>query len=280
MKKLSGLMFLGMCLATAASAATIYTVNGTDLYEVNVTGSDFTFTNLGAITGVTGTITDIAELNGVLYVTTDSALYKLSGDVATEVGSGYVATDSMVALTFGISPTTGQPVLYGAASGSATDYYTINTTTGVATAVATSPSSEINAAGDLEVIGDDLYVTTGGLFGPSSLGYIDLLTGAFTSLGEIHDSSGTDFDDVYGLAVANGVLYGFTDTAGQILDFGSISGTITSLVTVVPSGDITDGVAVYGATDDVTTAPEPATLGVMGLGLLALGGFRYRRRKA
>ena len=275
------LILFGTCLAATMSAEIIYGDDSAGaLVAITVTGSDFAFGTATAITGVTGTITDIAELNGVLYVTSDTALYVLNAsDHATEIGTGYGAgITSVVALTFGPNG-----VLYAAESGSSTDYYTINLTTGVATAVpVTGATGGINSAGDLQVIGNTLYVTTGGTSGVSSLGAINLTTNVFTNLGTIETSGGaTTFDEVFGLTVANGNLYGFDAANGDILNFGSTSGTITNVVTVVPSGDISGTVVdLYGATDDEITTPEPTTFGVIGIGLLGLVGLGYRRRKA
>jgi hypothetical protein len=187
----------------------------------------------------------------------------------------------MVALTFGANG-----VLYGAEAGDSTDYFTIclageaGCTAGQATGVPTTgaPAGGINAAGDLEVIGNIMYVTTGGIGGISSLGEINLTTGVFTNLGVIETSGAhpTRFRDVYGVAVANGYLYGFTASGSDVLDLGPIA-DITHIVSVDSASAYTE--EFYGATDNVSTAPEPATLGVLGLGLLGLGGFGYRRRR-
>lgn len=276
MKKLTVVAIVAACLtAPAFGAAIIYGVNsGGDLYSISVTGSTFTPTNLGAITGVTGTMTDIAELNGTLYLITDTDLYSLNSSTlaATEIGAFGGGVTEMDALTFGSNGT-----LYGVQSGTSTDYYTINTSTGAATAHAvTGATGGINAAGDLEVVGTTLYITTGGTTGDSSLGEVNLTNGDFTNLGEIETGGGTKFTEVYGLAIANGELYGFTGD-GDILEFSSTSpGSATVTELTAPEGfpDF------YGTTDNqVSGVPEPGTLSLLGLGLLGMGGLT-RRRKA
>ncbi len=286
MRTVITILALAAGVTATASAATLYGVNsGGGLETITVTaGGVFSFAT-GTITGLTGTITDIAELNNQLYAITDTQLYVLAvtGDNATATAAantfGTGITD-MVALTFG--PT---GVLYGTETGTtgSTIVYQIATTganAGKATTAVTS-ATDINAAGDEEVIGNLLYVTTGGETGNSSLATINLTTGAFINLGLI-STGATDYPEVFGLAEANGNLYGFTAaTPFDILNFGSISGSITNAVTVVTAGDsggYATATALYGATDDVST-PEPGTLGAMGLGLLTLGGF-LRRRKA
>lgn len=271
MKSILTLSFLAGCLGVVSSAATLYGVTGSDIYTITETAGAFTFSAGSAIGTVTGTVSDIADYNGQLYLATYTNLYKIStSGVVTSVGSFGLGGTDIVGLTFGQNG-----VLYGTAVGTSTDYYTINTTTGAATGVATTGATGgINSSGDEEVIGNLLYVTTGGdSGGNSSLATINLTNGTFTNLGLIH-TGGTDYADVYGLVVADGTLYGFTGS-GQILNFGLVSAISVSVTTVTASGTPD----FYGTTDDVLPAvPEPATFGAMGLGLLALGAFARRRK--
>lgn len=260
-----------VCFGATASASTILYGLGSagQLYQITVTtGGAFSDVNQGTITGATA-LTDIAEYNGQLYGISDTNLYSISGTTATNIGTFGTGINAMVALTFGSNG-----ILYGVESGTSTDYYEISTSTGHATAeAATGIGAGINGAGDLEVVGTNLYVTTGGTSGNSSLGEINLLTGAFTNRGLVN-TGGTDYNDVFGLSIANGDLYAFT-SGGQVLSFGTTSPTTGNVTVVTQTMDLD----VYGTTDNAT-APEPATLGVMGLGLLGIGSLRYRRRKS
>jgi hypothetical protein len=277
MRNFLTLSALVACLTATASATTLYGVsNVTALINITANGAEstWTYTNEGsaAVPGG-GTVNDIAELGASLYETTGSALYHiaLSGtgtvNSVTEVGTGYGAgIANMVALTFGSNG-----VLYGAEdiSGS-TDLYTINTSTGNATALPVTGAT-LDAAGDMEVIGNTLYLTTGGTVGVSSLVRVNLTTDVATNLGIIQTSGGTQFSAVYGLTAANGTLYAF-DSSKQVLSFAS---TISNIVTVQTTNSPDE---FYGVTDN-TVVPEPSTFSAMGFGLLALGGL-LRRIKA
>jgi hypothetical protein len=278
MRKLLTLSALVAGLTATASAATLYAVSSaTDLFNIAANGAEstWTYTNEGsaAVPGG-GQVTDIAELGTTLYESTASALYHIalsgSGTVSsvTEVGTGYgTGITSMVGLTFGSNG-----VLYGAEDVSGgTDLYTISTSTGKATAVAITGAT-LDAAGDMEVIGNTLYLTTGanGETGLGSLISVNLTTHVATDLGIIQTSGGTQFSSVYGLAVANGTMYAF-DSSDHVLSFGS---TISNIVTVQATNSPDE---FYGVTDNAV--PEPSTFSALGFGLLALGGL-LRRVKA
>jgi hypothetical protein len=282
MRKFLTLLALASSFSASGFAAILYGA-GSDgnLYQVTTGAGTWTSVNEGAF-GAGLTITDIAEYNGKLYGNTTSALYTIAANgAATEVGTGFQGgVTNMVGLTFGPDGT-----LYGAEDGTtgSSILYKINTTTGVASTFLTiAGGTNINAAGDLEVIGNTMYVTTGGEDGVSSLASINLSTGVLTNLGVISTGS-TQYSNVYGLSEVNGILYGFTSPTiigtPQILSFGS---TPTAAVTVLQSYG-TSGLfpqSFYGTTDNMTSlTPEPGTLGVMALGVLGLGGLALRRRR-
>jgi len=272
MNRLIALTAFAACIAATASASSIIYGAGTngDLYTINPT------TGITSEVGAMGTVLyDIAEYNGKLYgISATSDLYSINTTTghATEIGS---TGEALNALTFS---STG--ILY-AAGLTTTDLYTVNTTTGAATKVpgeTTQPAYD--SAGDLEFIAGVLYLTTGGdgFDAPSTLDTVNLTTGALTAVGAIKVGS-TPVDDVFGLAVQYGVLYGFTSDLfgpGEVISINPATGAATD---VAPYGGTGRGAfTFYGTTDD--PAPEPGTLGVMGLGLLSLGAAAYRRRRA
>ena len=172
----------------------------------------------------------------------------------------------MNALTFS---STG--VLY-AAGVNTSKIYTINTSTGAATAVATETNSSAdNSAGDLAFIGSTLYLTTG-VTGDSVLDTVNLSTGAVTPIG-----TNTGFTNVFGLTYSYGVLYGFTQNVGaaEVISINTTTGVGTAVHSYAGTGDF---FGFNGTTNDA--APEPATLGAMALGLAGLAGVAYRRHKA
>jgi len=277
MKNKFALLTLAAALSATASASSIIYGAGSngDLYTINPTNGS---TTLVGSFGNGVTMFDIAAYDGALYgIDGNSDLYSINTSTgqATEIGS---TGEAFNALTFS---STG--ILY-AAGLDTSDLYTINTTTGKATEVAGETNkTNYNAAGDLEFINGVLYMTVGGAGpdDPSTLVTVNLSTGAMTTVGEIKVGK-TPVDDVFGLAEYDGTLYGFTSNGtGEVVSINTSTGAAENVASY--GGSECGGFTFYGATDDPyvdpPAAPEPATLGAMGLGLLSLGGLVYRRRK-
>jgi len=265
MKKVLTLVGLAGCLAAIASASTFYATSATQLYTVTVNGTNPSDVADGATYGAGVSMQDIAWFGGNLYgvgtVAGGSQLYSINVNtgVATALGASY--SQAFDELTFNSSG-----VLYAAGNG--TDLYTLILTGGTANAATTGT---LAGTGDLEFIGSTLYTISGGT--SNLLETVNLSTGALTPVGTAGTGAiGTA--NVLGLADPGGTqLYGVTNT-GVVL-------------TIATSGPGNLGVAltptltpVFTGATDTTFTPEPASFGFIGLGLVVLGGFAYRRRKA
>ncbi len=268
MKTVLNLLAFTVISAAPVLAGPIYGAgsNG-DLYTVNpATGATVEVGAMGT------TMYDIAEYDNALYgISGTSALYSINTSTghATEIGTG--TGDALDALTFNNSG-----ILY-AAGVSEDTLYTINLTSGLATSVpGETNTTAYNAAGDLQFLNGNLYMTTGGSGSnaPSTLVTVNLTTGNMTTDGAIKVGS-TAVDDVFGLVDLNNVLYGFTSPSGtgEVITLNTTTGAATNVATY-GGGSFT----FYGTTSD--PVPEPGTLGVMMLGLAGLGAALYRRRKA
>jgi hypothetical protein len=231
-------------------------------------GELYTITTAGVVTtiGAMGTtMYDIAMYKGALYgVDATSRLYTINTTTGAATG---IANDgaTLNALTF-----TQSGVLYAAG---ADTLYTVNTSTGHATAVGSGTGAGTYASsGDLVYFNGVMYLTStpaGG--GNDQLFSVNLSTGQGTLIGSL------GFQKVYGLAVQNGVMYGFTDTGAGVQDIlkintGTGAGTVYSTYTLTGTN-----VGFYGASDD-PYAPEPGPFGLVGLGLLAVVFARFRSR--
>jgi hypothetical protein len=238
------------------------------IYGAGANGNLYLINNLstGNVTllGAMGTVMyDIAEFGNSLYgIDSNSNLYSISETTgaATEIGATGQAFN---ALTFN-----SQGVLY-AAGINTTKMYTINLRTGAATAVpGETNATAYNSAGDLQFVGNTLYLTTG-TGGVSQLDTVNLATGALTKF-----PNTTGYTDVYGLLYSGGILYGFTagGTSGnKIISLNTTTGVGTMVVNAF-------SVAFDGTTSDA--APEPATIGLVATVLLIIAtiGSRWKRK--
>ena len=199
------------------------------------------FVDVGAFYGATApldfTVVDIAvRSDGRVFATlNDDALYTVDMATAelTRVGGfGISPFGLMVALTF-LHPSQspdGTEMLLGA--NQTGEYYSINTTTGVATLLGVFPDGYV-ASGDLvSVAGLGVFAVlkldeTGDV-----LASVTFLPGGASSLvirGVIRDGV-APYTRIFGLAYGRSSLYGFTD-AGELLRINPV----TALATAVPT---------------------------------------------
>lgn len=244
-RPLIALALIGLSVASVR-ADVIYAshANGT-LSSINPS------TGVGTVIGNSGiTMFDIAlSAGGGLYgVDSVSRLYTINttNATATLVGSTGVFINS---LTFGPNG-----VLYGAGNN---QVYTINTATGLATALSATIGLEISAGDMVFGPGGELYLTTAA----GNLLTIDPVTGG------ILNSVATGNNSIFGLAFANGQLIGMSGS--NVFSINTTTGALT------PIGSTGIQSAVFGAAS--APVPEPATMTVFGL--LAVGGWVYGRKR-
>lgn len=214
------------------------------------------------ITNSAPTFTDIAlSSSNQLFGNTFSQLYSINTTTGASSPIGNLAVGDLNALGFSNSN-----VLYGA--GIDGSFYTINTSSGVASLVAKIPgfasSGDIaynpstntflatSATGTATGTGDELFSITP--------------TGTATDIGKI------GFGSVYGLVINNGTLFGYTANNQQlIINPTTGAGTLDRTVTGV-SGQIFGGA--NAPSQGTTSVPEPSEV----LGILALGGIGLASR--
>lgn len=210
---------------------------------------------------------DIAADGDMVYgIDLGGTLYNINAHTAQISSIGTNPGLFINALTFG------NGILYGVGVDS---LYMFNTTTGAATLIGNGTShggTAYNSSGDVAYINGLLYLTS--YNGPGtndSFFTIDPTTGKGTKI------STFDFGTVFGLAYSSTdqTLYGFTDPSTNVTGHGQILriNTNTGVATAHGSYDV----PFFGATD-FNEAPEPASLGLMGMGLIAFGVLVRRRR--
>lgn len=149
-------------------------------------------------------------------------------------------------------------VLYGAGEDS---LFTINTSMGAATLVGTG---SFLSAGDLDYVGNTLFISSGGPFSPSPSFLVSLnpVSASATPVGPLL------FSDVFGLAndAASSTLFGLTLT-GQVLSVNTTTGAASELFDTEINN-------VFGA----AVNPVPGPLPVLGAGM-AIGWSRRLRQR-
>lgn len=241
--------FLCICNAVAAPILWVDDASGL-LGRVDVaTGAVTVVGNMGVV------MTDIAfDPAGNLYGITFNSLYSINKTTAAVslIGSFGPTLNSLVFSSGG--------TLYAASN----SLYTLNKTTGAATLIGTGGG--YNSSGDLAFSGGNLYLTST-TPAADTLFRLSTTTGVGTAVGAM--GSGAFF----GLASPdNAALLGVAGT--NIYSVNPVTGASTLLIGYGGKGL---GVANGSAFLSEAGAPEPETVALLGLGLMALVMTRRKR---
>jgi hypothetical protein len=255
-----------------------------NLYNVNTSNASLTFIGstgvglLGALEfGPNGTLYGINSAGG-----SGSSLYAIDPNTAAATFIGSLGYDGMLEGGLTFSPGgVAYAVEHFNGTSSLNDLVTVDLNTGAATNVATIGTSyhDINGLvwrsdGMLVGLADD---AAGGL------ATIDPGTGAFSTIAPLTFSVGaiggmtTDYSsgtNYLGTGIVNGAdLFPGTNS---LYTFDAFTGA-TSYVGMFSGYNDPDGISGL-AYANATTVPEPATMGLFGLGLAGLGFIRRRRK--
>jgi hypothetical protein len=262
---LVALLSLYFLLPLAAAGSTV----------VFVAGDDSNLCTINAPTGATTLIgplgiemSDIAARNGLMYGISfppsgPSRLYSINEQTAAATPIGASLDAFLNGLQFGPDGT-----LYASGGDS---LYRVNTSTGVASLIGSGTGAGMyNSSGDLEFVGNTMYLTSLLSMATDQLFTIDPTTGQGTLIGNI------GYPSVYGLADPNGVIYGFNTVGNHVLSISLVTGAATPVSTYSAAFHI------LGAAEDssrVAAALEPGTLGAMALGLALVAKLATKRRR-
>ena len=237
------------------------------LFEIDMsTGAK---TSIGTVTANAGTTGGLAydRLNNIMYVTSTSLDSLFTLDLATGAATLVGAYGDPLIVMHGLEydDSTGQ--LYGLSSHNTGTFYGINKTSGSATMIGTVTGTlsfqNLGYNSDTDV----MYMTSGGRTGGATDVFhsINRTTGAVTDIGPL----GAGSTNPNGLAYNfdNDTMYMVDNSADNLYTINLATGAAT-LVGAMGAGNLL-GLAY------VNPVPEPATLAVLGMGVVAI----LKRRK-
>jgi hypothetical protein len=274
--------FVAILIATSSANAGLVYLDDTngDLFAGNPVTGVYTYIGTSTRAAIFDGFTDIAfTTNGNLYGLDPSGLlYEINpanghiineGGTNNSIGTTGISNGSLVGLA-----ADGNTLWAGGTNA----VYTLNTSTGAATAVGSNTGTAYATEGDLEFVNGVLYLTSTGDSGGDFF-TVNTTTGVGTFIGNLGESQ------VFGLAYDTGdsTLYGYTATGLQFT-INPMTGAVSNVMTITVDGGedpISMTNEILGASFG-STVPEPGSFGLLltGMGALATGGAFARRRKA